>query len=88
MDALDRIFDNLQAGKVYGDYRPSARFPYFWNVLYKTCSNFIGYTHYGSSATKNTKDDLSWIISDIFETTPEQFEKKYTIYNVNNELGV
>lgn len=81
--ALETIYNELNAGAVYGrDITQYAsgkkpRFPYFDANLYITPAGFIGWTHYGSSANKNTIHDLEWILENIFETTPEEFLKKY-----------
>lgn len=87
-EALIRIFDNLQNGAVYGHDRLSWRCDYpeknlagkpmFTTALYKHyCKPIFCWTNYGSSANKATKKDLLWIISCIFDMTPEQFEQKY-----------
>lgn len=86
--ALDRIYNNIQAGKIYGEYRLDVKYPFFSEAIYKIGSDFIGYSSYGSSATKNTKEWLNWIITTIFETTPEEFEKMYVIYDSNNQWGI
>lgn len=78
-DALKRIYKNINAGKNYGYNVVNVQYPYFSDVLYKTRAGFIGWTHYGSSANKNTLNDLYWIITVIFKTTPDDFEKAYTI---------
>ena len=86
--ALDRIYNNIQAGKMYGEYRLNVKYPFFGEALYKIDSEFIGYTHYGSSATKNTKEWLNWIIAAIFKTTPEEFEKMYVVYDPSNKWSI
>ena len=86
--ALTRIFDNLMTGTVYGHDRSSWRDdfpeksiagkPMFTTVLLK--DNFKPIFHgcnYGSSANKATMQDLLWIITQIFNVTPEQFERQY-----------
>lgn len=87
-DALNRIHHNLMNGEQYGylfplrDDYPDERLAgkdWFWKVLEKhDRKNLICWTHYGSSANKATKADLHWIITVIFDMTPEQFEQKYT----------
>ena len=86
--ALDRIYNNIQAGKIYGKYWLDVKYPFFSEAIYKISSEFIGYSSYGSSATKNTKEWLNWIITVIFDTTPEEFEKMYAIYDSNNQWGI
>ena len=87
-EALSRIFDNLQTGAVYGHDRLSWRCDYpeksiagkpmFTTALYKDYLKPIFHWRcYGSSANKATKKDLLWIITQIFDITPEQFEKQY-----------
>ena len=80
MHAIDRIYENINQGYCYGRYIYNVRFPYF-----KTClsvsenGEFIRWIHYGSSANKNTKQELQWIIETIFKTTPDEFEKNHLI---------
>lgn len=87
-EALNRIFDNLQNGAVYGHDRLSWRDdfpekaiagkPMFTAALYKHyCKPIFCWSNYGSSANKATKKDLLWIITQIFGLTPEQFEQNY-----------
>lgn len=87
-EALNRIFDNLQNGAVYGhdritwrdDYpeKAIAGKPMFTTALYKdSVKPLFHWRHYGSSANKATKKDLLWVITQIFDLTPEQFEQKY-----------
>lgn len=87
-EALNRIFENLNGGAVYGHDRLSWRCDYpeknlagkpmFTTALYKHyCKPIFCWCYYGSSANKATKKDLLWIISCIFDMTPEQFEKQY-----------
>ena len=86
--ALTRIFDNLTAGAVYGHDRLSWRDDYpekaiagkpmFTTALYKDSFKPLFHWHnYGSSANKATMKDLLWIITQIFDCTPEQFERRY-----------
>ena len=83
--ALNEIFKNIKSGEVYGyirfwDYyhNEKLRFPYFENVLFETfpCRN-IGYCHFGSSATKETKENLAFVIHTIFNLSAIDFLKKY-----------
>lgn len=92
-DALNRIFENLKNGDVYGKYRywdyyhnEPFTYPYFDEVLYKTCYGNIGCTHYGSCACKFTLKELKWIIEVIFQRTAEQFEKEYMLESVFESL--
>lgn len=83
---INEIYNNLQQDKVYGQVITNVRFPYFNKVLYKTIYNNIGWRCCGSSANKNTKEDLKWIIETIFQCTPEEFVQTYeckTIEEIN-----
>ena len=83
--ALNAIYRNLlndvQYGKFsywnYCDNKPLP-YPYFNTVLYKhPYKNLFCWQNYGSSANKATKKDLTWIIKEIFRTTPEKFLLEY-----------
>ena len=87
-DALNTIHAGLMYGDSFGkisryryDHPDSPGGEYFSPVLYPIYRAskvaFIGYTHYGSSATKPTKKELDWIIRHIFNTTPSEFSKTY-----------
>ena len=78
---LDKIYNNLQQDKVYGRMVTNVRYPYFDTVLYKTITGFIGWHNFGSSANKNTKEDLKWIIETIFKCTPKEFVETYECRN-------
>lgn len=75
--ALRSIWDNLQAGKIYGKLFTKCRFPFFDPMLFKTSAGFIGWHHFGSSAEQNTISCLLWTIETIFNTTPEKFVQLY-----------
>ena len=77
MNALKQIYDNLQAGGGYGYIFTKCKYPFFDEVLYKTPGGYIGYTHFGSSASENTERGLQFIIENIFECSPDEFVKKY-----------
>lgn len=76
---LDEIYQDLQNGYIYGEWNepPRYRWRVFHAVLYLTTGDFIGWTHAGSSANKNTIEDLDWIITVIFGMTPDEFKQKY-----------
>lgn len=86
-EALNRIFENLMRGEVYGsiskwrdDYPDQALAgrEMFWTVLYKHwCKPVFCWRNFGESANKATKKDLLWLIVEIFGTSPEGFEQKY-----------
>ena len=87
-EALNRIYNNLKNGAVYGHDRITWRCDYpdesiagkpmFTTALYKDCIKPIfHWRNYGSSANSATKKDLLWIIETIFNETPETFEQKY-----------
>lgn len=78
MTALKFIYNKLMEGVEFGEisqYRD--RGTYFWAVL-SGDKYFIRWRHAGSSANKSTLRDLKWILSEIFEMTPEEFLFKYT----------
>lgn len=80
---LEAIYKNLQNGGVYGHMITNVRYPYFkWN-LYLTSKIYIGWTNAGSSANKNTLEDLAWIIKTIFETSPSGFIRRYELRSTN-----
>lgn len=81
---LRNIMHDLKDGYVFGkdytwDYYDNKpyRYPFFGSALYLTPAKNIGYTHYGSSATKLTLKNLEWIITVIFEMTPSAFLREY-----------
>lgn len=54
------------------------RYPLFHTVLVKHyCKNILCWDYYGSSANKNTLQDLEWILENIFNMTADEFIKKY-----------
>lgn len=82
--ALHEIYTNLKNGETYGYFvywnyydNKKFRFPYFNKTLYKTVYGNFGFSHYGSSAVKPTKDNLKGLIESIFETTPTGFLKTH-----------
>lgn len=81
--ALMRIYNNINAGKTYGQYHTTQNLAcgetIFYDALYITRYGNIGYTHYGSSAHENTLAGLDWILKTIFGMTPEQFLKNYVV---------
>lgn len=81
---INEIYSNLQNKKVYGRMFTNVKYPFFDIVLYKTLGNYIGWHSYGSSANKNTKEDLKWIIETIFRLTPKEFIKRYECRSVED----
>jgi len=76
MQAIDRIYENINRGYCYGYFILNVRFPFFQTCLsVSENGEFIRWTNYGSSANENTKQALQWIIETIFKTTPGEFEK-------------
>ena len=76
--ALDRIYDNLKRGMIYASFLSNVHFPCYWYVIqYDSIKKLFRWRHAGSSANKATKHDLEWIITEIFNLTPCQFENKY-----------
>lgn len=85
MSALKLIYDKLLAGECFGKIdEHSQGGTYFWDVLSIGNGNggrFIFWRHYGSSANRVSLQNLKWILTEIFKTTPEQFLFDYTTYN-------
>lgn len=81
--ALMRIYNNINAGKTYGQYHTTQNLAcgetIFYSALYITYCGNIGFSHFGSSAHKNTPDGLAWILENIFRMTPEQFLQNYVV---------
>lgn len=79
LKALNTIYNDLNNGFRYGkDFiYPDIKYPFFDCVLYITNFNNIGWSHYGSSANKNTLKNLFWIITVIFKLTPTEFLNFY-----------
>lgn len=84
MDILHAIMSDLKAGYTFGkdytwDYYNMSpyRFPFFKAALYITQRGNIGWTNFGSSANKCTFQELEWIITEIFKTTPSGFLREY-----------
>jgi hypothetical protein len=83
VSALEKIYEMLQNGESFGEVLPHRLGgTFFWDVLSVSPvgKKYIRWRHYGSSANKNTKKDLAWILSEIFKMTPEEFMSKYTTY--------
>ena len=82
--AIERIYNALQNGDRYGNPVWNVTFPYFRTVLYKYTNrgrDYIGFSHFGSSAVENTPEKLEWVIRNIFDMTPERFEKEYISFD-------
>lgn len=74
--ALDRIYSRLNSGKVYGEYLTNVRFPCFYPCL--SCDgDFIHWRHFGTSANRNSRKELAWILEVIFQMSAVDFEKRY-----------
>ena len=81
MSTLKFIYNKLIDGEIFGSIRKSSLGgTYFWDVL-SSNGKYIRWTHYGSSANKATLEELRWILTEIFEMTPEEFLFEYTTYN-------
>lgn len=84
---FNTIYENINKGANYGtidkplnpvlDYVTSVR------ISISPDKKYIRYSHYGSSATKNTKKDLEWILETIFKMNPSEFIKAYTITSID-----
>lgn len=75
--AIDKIYRDLNAGRRYGRDILNVTYPYFSSALWITECGNIGWQHYGSSAERNTKKDLNWIIKIIFKLSPVEFLSVY-----------
>lgn len=86
-DVLKQIYYNLNNGGSYGEYietQPHMDEKYlFWDVL-KFHNRFIWYRHFGSSVIEKTIDNLAWVITNIFDMTPVEFENKYELWDKND----
>ena len=84
--ALSRIYKTLKGGKSYVEHVAGRgiKYPFDHYVLSPIASRdgqqLFEWSHFGSSANSATFRDLRWIFEHIFrETTPIEFEKKYSI---------
>ena len=80
---LEKLYEMLNNGETFGEILPHRLGgTFFWDVLSVSPvgKKYIRWRHYGSSANKNTKKDLAWILREIFKMTPEEFMEKYTTY--------
>ena len=76
--ALNKIYSDLQDGYSYGKDLDDTTFPIFWEVLsVDPFHRYIRWRYFGSSANKNTIEELSWVLEVIFEKTPTEFLAKY-----------
>lgn len=81
MSTIKFIYDKLIAGEKFGKIdKHRLGGTYFWDVL-SADKYYIYWRHYGSSANKLSLQNLKWILTEIFKTTPEQFLFDYTTYN-------
>lgn len=81
MSSLKFIYDKLRAGEIFGKISEHNQGgTYFWDVL-SADNEYIYWRHYGSSANKLSLQNLNWILTTIFESTPEQFLFDYVTYN-------
>ena len=82
---LNIIYNALVSGESFGKFtywnyykNEPFQYPFFHTMLYKHyCKNILCWENYGSSANKATKEQLQWIITNIFNTTPKMFIKEY-----------
>lgn len=85
MSALKLIYRRLLNGDVFGKIeKHRLGETYFWESLSIGSGiggKYIYYNHYGSSATRVSLQNLKWILSEIFNVTPEQFLFEYTTYS-------
>lgn len=83
--AFEKVYSDLKAGYTFGndviwnyyDNKPM-RFPYFSTAIsYDPIKGLFHYSHFGSSAIKANKKELSWLISAIFKCSATEFLEKY-----------
>ena len=89
--AIHEIYNNLQKDYMYTQVRRDNNGGWdTWDVMWMTYRGYIAWRNYGQSACKNNLRDLYWTIINIFDTTPEEFVKKYwlTYYKDNVKYGV
>ena len=80
---LEKLYKMINDGEIFGEVLPHRLGgTFFWDVMSVSPvgKKYIRWTHYGSSANKNTIKDLAWILSEIFKMTAEEFMVKYTTY--------
>ena len=82
MKAIDVIYNNLMNGGYYGYMVTPVRYPYFYRSLQYDGKYFLWHVA-GSSAVKATKDDLAWLIENIFKITPEKFIDRYQLRHID-----
>lgn len=81
MKAIDLIYEKLQEGEVFGTVDIHRLGGTYFHEVLGLHNNYIHWCRYGSSANKNTKKDLKWVIEEIFGMTPEEFLYAYTPYS-------
>ena len=80
MTALSFLYEKLVSGERFGmadQHRLGG------TLFYETLSadkDFIYWYHFGSSANRISEENLSWILTEIFKLTPEEFLFKYITY--------
>lgn len=67
-EKINEIYNNLKAGYSYSNGFSGM---YYYN-------GYIHWNNFGSSAIKDSKKELKWLLEVIFDdVTPDDFEKKY-----------
>lgn len=75
-NALRELFEDLKSGAVYGHQVNSVTYPFFWENI-GIHGGYIKWSHYGSSASSVSMNDLAFIVFTIFKTTPRAFMQEY-----------
>lgn len=77
-DTLHEIRKSLLKDRIFSEVRRDDRGEWnVWDVMWISDYGNIAWRHYGQSANPNTLRDLKWVITNIFDTTPDKFVKKY-----------
>ena len=81
MSSLKFLYDKLLAGEVFGHIVSLKRGSTVFFDALSADSKYIRWQNYGASANKTSLESLQWILSVIFQMTPEEFLFNYTTYN-------
>jgi hypothetical protein len=84
-DILKEIYARIKSGDHYGLDYTNVRFPFFNNVLGLTWDGkYIYYREYGSTCCKKSLKSLEFIITELFQCSPEQFVARYKLKSESN----
>lgn len=78
MTDLDYLYDNLLNGKTYRETLMDVTYPCSWYVLgYNDLKKIFYWRNYRVSAVKATKEDLQWLLDNVYKMTATEFLRKY-----------